>query len=354
MKNEVRFDLRVCVALLAIGLAAAGSATTQANDEAEPAAGKPRLDLDTREWNFGTVWQGTPVEGEITITNVGDAPLRIEDVKTSCGCTTPSKLKDVLQPGESDVLKIGYATRTRLGEARQRITLITNDPAIPKAAITVVGNVKPLYELKPRGGLSFGKLQANVGESRTADIVNKAEHPLKLELIQGQDFAPFSVRLEEVDPGAHYRLHARIDPPIPPGNVNRFVKLKTNYENMPILTVTAYGFVPPPVSVDRKFINFPKSSVMEMQVRLWVKRSAGSAVEVKAARSTHSAIQVEFREIPDEEAATARGDYEVIVTLPPGDRIEEDAEAAIEIVTDAKDEAYRKLVIPVKVFVPGR
>ncbi len=50
------------------------------------AADGPELVIEEPVFDFGTVEQGTSVEHTFRVRNTGRAELRIDHVKTSCGC----------------------------------------------------------------------------------------------------------------------------------------------------------------------------------------------------------------------------------------------------------------------------
>jgi len=60
--------------------------------------------------DYGTVEKGADGVRVFEFTNTGDAPLIISNVKSSCGCTVPSKPKDPIMPGDSGEIKVKYDT----------------------------------------------------------------------------------------------------------------------------------------------------------------------------------------------------------------------------------------------------
>src|SRR5688500_4672078 len=50
--------------------------------------------------DFGTVPQGTILTQRFTITNLYAVPMQVSDPRVSCGCTTGTLTKRVLQPRE--------------------------------------------------------------------------------------------------------------------------------------------------------------------------------------------------------------------------------------------------------------
>lgn len=59
-------------------------------------------------YDFGKIPQGKPVFHVFDIKNTGKANLQITDVQASCGCTTPVWQKEVVQPGGTTSIKVGY------------------------------------------------------------------------------------------------------------------------------------------------------------------------------------------------------------------------------------------------------
>jgi hypothetical protein len=337
-------------AVVVIGLAVCELAAAQ--EQAPAPSGVPRLELSTQEWNFGEAWQGQPLKHEITLKNVGDASLEILDVRTSCGCTTPTRPKSPLAPGESSTMTISYDSAKRVGPANHTITLTTNDPSQPSVVIQLVGNVKPVYEIDPRDGLVFGQLYQNSAETRTIQILNKYKDKMLVELKQGQEFGPFQMELKAIEPGMRYALSATTRPPLDVGRYQVNVVLTTSVELVPEIPVLVYAFVQPPVAVRPEKLFLPKNMVSEMKRVLRVSHAPDQPVEVTGVRSTHPAIKVELEAVKPPAGEKAEYAYRIMVTLPPGDRIPEGAEPQIEITTNSKDPRYQKLTVPVEPVSP--
>ena len=63
----------------------------------------PKIEFKEETINYGEVVKG--VDDGVRVfefTNTGDAPLIITNVKSSCGCTVPSKPKEPILPGKSE------------------------------------------------------------------------------------------------------------------------------------------------------------------------------------------------------------------------------------------------------------
>jgi Protein of unknown function (DUF1573). len=65
------------------------------------AQSKPAAQFTRTEHNFGSVRESLgAVTTEFEFTNIGDAPLIIQRVAASCGCTTPGYSREPILPGK--------------------------------------------------------------------------------------------------------------------------------------------------------------------------------------------------------------------------------------------------------------
>lgn len=89
--------------------------------------------------DFGSIEQGTPQVAEFVVTNSGDEPLIITNVKSSCGCTAATHAKGPIAPGESTIVKATYNAK-RVGAFRKSVKVSTNRSENP-ILLTVTGTV---------------------------------------------------------------------------------------------------------------------------------------------------------------------------------------------------------------------
>ena len=90
------------------------------------------LSINSQEFKFeqetidyGKIIKGSEGERTFVFTNVGDAPLIIQSIKSSCGCTVPKKPENPIMPGEKGEIKVSYDTN-RIGGFSKQITILSN------------------------------------------------------------------------------------------------------------------------------------------------------------------------------------------------------------------------------------
>lgn len=86
------------------------------------------IKFDKMIHNFGTFSENQPTQKCVfTFTNVGTAPLIINQAVASCGCTIPSYTKAPIKPGEKGEIKVTYNGTGAFPEYfKKTITVRTN------------------------------------------------------------------------------------------------------------------------------------------------------------------------------------------------------------------------------------
>ncbi|HEY5370343.1 MAG TPA: DUF1573 domain-containing protein [Hanamia sp.] len=105
--------------------ATSSSTQAQANVNADPVAPTESLTLKETEYDFGKIPQGKPVTHDFVFTNTGKTPFALDNVRASCGCTTPEWTKDTVAVGATAVIKIGYNAASE-GPFTKPLTIIYN------------------------------------------------------------------------------------------------------------------------------------------------------------------------------------------------------------------------------------
>ena len=86
------------------------------------------IKFDKLMHDFGKFSESDPVVTCVfSFTNVGDAPLIINQAMPSCGCTVPEFTKQPIQPGEKGEIKVTYNGQGKFpGHFKKSITVRTN------------------------------------------------------------------------------------------------------------------------------------------------------------------------------------------------------------------------------------
>ena len=89
---------------------------------------KAQIKFDKTTFNYGEFSESNPVQKcTFTFTNVGNAPLVINQAVASCGCTVPSYTKTPILPGKKGEIRVTYNGKGKFpGHFKKTITIRTN------------------------------------------------------------------------------------------------------------------------------------------------------------------------------------------------------------------------------------
>jgi len=91
-------------------------------------------------------------------TNIGDQNLFINNVVSSCGCTTPNWTRDSIPPGGKGFIETKYETINRLGKFKKTVTVYTNSQSASIIFLDIEGNV-----IKPQTTIIGAPLPQTIG-----------------------------------------------------------------------------------------------------------------------------------------------------------------------------------------------
>ena len=115
-----------------------------------------KIKFDKETHNFGELNQGDPAVHEFTFTNISDAPVKLTNVKASCGCTVPTWPREEIPAGGKNTIKVKYDSK-RIGGINKSIR-VTYDGSAQPIVLFIKGNVKqkeqnlpstPVADVKP-------------------------------------------------------------------------------------------------------------------------------------------------------------------------------------------------------------
>ncbi len=90
--------------------------------------------------DYGTIAKGSDGVRVFEFTNTGTAPLVVNKVKSSCGCTIPKRPEAPVLPGKTGQIQVKYDTN-RVGPIRKAITVISNADT-PTKILKIKGTVE--------------------------------------------------------------------------------------------------------------------------------------------------------------------------------------------------------------------
>ena len=97
------------------------------------------ITFDSLTINYGKILQGDNGTVDFKFTNTGDRDLKINKVRSSCGCTIPKKPDSLIALGVSDLIKVNYDTE-RIGIINKTI-IVNSNAANETVILKITGEV---------------------------------------------------------------------------------------------------------------------------------------------------------------------------------------------------------------------
>jgi hypothetical protein len=108
------------------GFSAYSTAQTDNNKITLSSEAQSKMVIEKKSHDFGTIQEGVQATVTFTFKNTGNAPLVLNSVKASCGCTTPKWTKEPIAPGAEGVITAIYNSKGRPGNFTKTITIKHN------------------------------------------------------------------------------------------------------------------------------------------------------------------------------------------------------------------------------------
>ena len=84
------------------------------------------IKFDKEEHDFGSLLQGEVVSYSFHFTNIGNMPLIISEVGSSCGCTVGDYPREPIAPGKTGDIKVTYNSAGHHGFQSRILTVMSN------------------------------------------------------------------------------------------------------------------------------------------------------------------------------------------------------------------------------------
>jgi len=207
------------------------------------ASAQPVMKLSEQDHNFGTFKEEAgPQSYDFIVTNTGNAPLVIQNIVASCGCTTPDWTRTPIPAGGNGKISAKYDPRDRPGQFNKTLSVYTNSK--PEIVILVIkGEVVPrektVEELFtfPVGSvrfesnhLAFTNIKKTEKKIRVMQLINTSAVPVKVEFDQLPAHLSLKANPETLKPGQKGIVEGTYDATKNAGwgNVSDMVKVKLN------------------------------------------------------------------------------------------------------------------------------
>ncbi|MEL7168353.1 MAG: DUF1573 domain-containing protein [Bacteroidota bacterium] len=162
---------------------------------APAAAAQDALAFNATTHDFGEIMEGDVATTTFTFTNESTAPVRLLEVRPSCGCTAPDWSREPVAPGEAGSVTVAYDSSGRPGVFSRDVTVRAEtvgedgSTALDPVSLTVTGTVTvtTLAGGPQQGSLMFSADAHDFGTVSPGRVVytflvqNKGDRPVRLQ-----------------------------------------------------------------------------------------------------------------------------------------------------------------------------
>jgi hypothetical protein len=204
---------------------------------------QPKLNISASEHDFGKFREEAGRQTfNFEVRNLGNAPLVIQNIVASCGCTTPEWTRSPIAPNGKGVITAIYDPANRPGPFNKTLTVYNNGK--PEVLVLVIkGEVIPrektLEELFtwPVGSvrfesnhMAFTTIKKNEKKIRVMQLVNTSKEAVKVEFDQTAQHLALKIKPEILKPNEKGIVEGTYDASKNPGwgNVSDLVRVKIN------------------------------------------------------------------------------------------------------------------------------
>ena len=158
-------------------------------------AGNPAIALEGKgTLDFGTFPANARQSGTFKILNKGDAPLKIINIRKTCGCSAVKVDKQEIKPDDSAILTAEVLPDSISGPFSKNLYVESNDPKQRFLQLNFTGRAIPLLTVYPKNFLYMGTLTAG------------KEYEYKFRINTEQD----GVKLEPGTPKANFKADIKL------------------------------------------------------------------------------------------------------------------------------------------------
>ena len=138
----------------------------------QPNVEPARLLCDQPVYDFGEAANNRSIAHEFVLRNVGETPVNIKRVASSCGCTVATASTNAIGPGQQIIINAVLDLTGRTGPQEKPIAVETDDPVTPSLNLSFKGvavaelTVDPLF-------LNFGEVAEDVEAVKAVTVVSR-------------------------------------------------------------------------------------------------------------------------------------------------------------------------------------
>ncbi|MEQ8768710.1 MAG: DUF1573 domain-containing protein [Planctomycetota bacterium] len=277
------------------------------------------MHLPEASFDLGRTYRGGRLEQAVRIVNLGETPLRIDEIETSCRCTATTSLDDPIPPGEFRAIEVSIETdRASPGAHTEALRIHSNDPENPVAEVPLQYEVWHAFLATP--------FRARFQPSRrfeepTTQLSVLSMGQTDLGTVQAEDPSG-RVAIESIEPletqAPGFVLVLRLNPGLEVGEHRGEILVRTDDPERPQGRFLWHATVLPDIEFfPKRQVDFGELDAGTGSARtVTVKTSSGQAVAIESVHVEVESHQDSFR--VEWTTGEPKAEWELVLRVEPG------------------------------------
>jgi hypothetical protein len=194
-------------------------------------------------YNFGTVEQGTPVQHQFALQNVGRTWVQLQGAASSCGCTTSDLDGRTVRPGQTAFVNVALDTANLSGSTTKTVIVRTSNARTPRLLLALTGTVLTDLRVSP-STVYLGRIWR--GDPARHELVVSAgrpgNSPYSISSVETTSRSLHAYVLPGDKPGEQ-KVVVEVYADAPPGRVSGDIAIYTTSPVQNVITVPVIGQV---------------------------------------------------------------------------------------------------------------
>jgi len=206
--------------------------------------------FETRVHDFQVVARGAQAVFDFSLENIYVEDAHIASVRSSCGCTTPTIMKETLKTWDKGAIRAKFNTRSFTGKKSATITVVFDQPYPAEVQLTVSGHIRSDVVFQP-GRVDFSEVDHGSSAHQTIIIRYAGRNSWRVTDVETPG-DHYQVRITETRRGGgrvEYQMDVELTDAAPPGYFAETVFLKTNDARLVQIPLNVSGRVVPRITV---------------------------------------------------------------------------------------------------------
>jgi hypothetical protein len=296
--------------------------------------------FDEHSIDFGSVARGPVQTHSFRVVNNTKQPVNISSIRVSCGCTSASAVKSLLNPGEETAIVARMDTSRFIGVKSVTIFVQFDRPTFEEVRLWVQANARNDFSVSP-DGLAFGEVKRASSPSVSNTITFYCSQTKITDVKSESNYVQPSIKeVKGADGQSSYELTAKLREDVPVGKWYTDVWVKTNNPEFPQIRVPLTMEIEPGLSVSPDAVSLGQVAVNGESERRVIIRGA-KPFKITGVKGEDGQLTVH------DNTKDSKAVHVLTVKLKPGKA--GDLDRNVHIDTDLPDDSWVEFEVSAKI-----